>query len=980
MRNARKSYLSFIFCIYAPYLLAQAPFMRQIGEKEGLPSQIIYEIKQDQKGFLWLGTDVGIFRYDGYEFKNYVVPQSQGVAFSDFKEDKKGRIFFTNFSGQLFYLYQEQITSIALPRGCRDFGILDYDIDRQSNMWLVSDYLYFSDNLGKTWRRFALNSTMPRGFISKVVVDKYGAAWILADAVYTLVNSEFVRVSPIMTANNLFAFGADVFVTDEKNSLVHQYKAIHKRWQISIGTLQQFTKARIVNLNQDQHQNTWVMTLQGAICFAAQPSAELPQWVFMKDKFVSQILHDREGNYWFATIGDGLFVAPNIDILNFSTDNSSMPSSQINCLAQDETGNLLVGTNSDIAFGFNLKQQVFHQYQLPRGDVECLLYDATRKQLFIESDGVQLFDLKASLPKENYYLGSSSKQFAIFKDQYLIAAAGNGCFVSKISDPKNIKRIDNVFAYNQIAPSFVLRQKRSRAVVADDTKNTFWVAYSDDLYAYKSEGIQKIRINYQTPIIGLSLAIDPQTHQLWVGTAQQGLLLIENDKVTKQYSTKNGLVSNLCKVVKTDGKKIWIGTDKGIQVIDTERNTLKSFNQQDGLISNEIKDLLVQEDKIWVATSKGLTVFEKKITTKNTIPPPIYITKVALAEQERVLSTDYDLSYQENNLYIGFCGLAFKSGGKFTYKYRLKGLNDAWILTESSNNFARYPSLPSGKYIFEVKAINEDGTESLKAATLNISIAYPFWKKWWFSAAILLLVSLLVSAGFYLRIRTIERRNALEMQLKDAYLAALKAQMNPHFLFNVLNSIKGYIYKNDKKNAVLYLNKFADLMRKVLINSEKKQSPLSEELELLTLYINLEAMLLGEEFTWQTNIAEDIDIDEVMLPTLLLQPFVENAFKHGLRHKMGKKSLSLTINNPSKTALVISIDDNGIGRAQSAAINQQYTQKPTSFALKNIQNRISLINESQQQQQISIEIIDKTDTQGKALGTCVVIRINHERT
>ena len=223
-----------------------------------------------------------------------------------------------------------------------------------------------------------------------------------------------------------------------------------------------------------------------------------------------------------------------------------------------------------------------------------------------------------------------------------------------------------------------------------------------------------------------------------------------------------------------------------------------------------------------------------------------------------------------------------------------------------------------------------------------------------------------------LRLKQLQLENELRLTQQNA----LKAQMNPHFLFNVLNSIKGYIYENDKKNAARYLGDFSSLVRKVLEMSALPSVSLADELETLTLYINLESMLLEEDFTFQFHVDDTIDTGGVLIPSLLLQPYVENAFKHGLRHKKGSKQLVIQVSEDRENQLlIIQIQDNGIGRTAAGEINRNQHAAHESFANHANEKRIELLN-FERGGVIGVEIEDLISELGAAIGTKVTIRIH----
>ena len=203
-------------------------------------------------------------------------------------------------------------------------------------------------------------------------------------------------------------------------------------------------------------------------------------------------------------------------------------------------------------------------------------------------------------------------------------------------------------------------------------------------------------------------------------------------------------------------------------------------------------------------------------------------------------------------------------------------------------------------------------------------------------------------------------------------LTALKSQMNPHFLFNTLNSLQDLILKHDIKNSNYYLNKFSLLMREILDMSGKDEVPLSREIKLLDTYLELEKLRFGEEFKFIIKMDEALDLDHLMVPPMIIQPFIENALKHGLLHKKGGKNLSIEF-KLIQDILICEIIDNGVGRKRSEEIKTRNSRTHQSFATEATDKRMDLLN-SFNNKHYSFEIIDLYE-EDKPLGTKVIISI-----
>jgi LytS/YehU family sensor histidine kinase len=282
-----------------------------------------------------------------------------------------------------------------------------------------------------------------------------------------------------------------------------------------------------------------------------------------------------------------------------------------------------------------------------------------------------------------------------------------------------------------------------------------------------------------------------------------------------------------------------------------------------------------------------------------------------------------------------------------------------------------FSALPPGNYIFEAVAMNEDGVPSLERISLPIFIAQPYWQTWWFLGLMLLLVAAIVSGLFMLRIRQIRRKAALEKQVAVSQLTALKAQMNPHFLFNALNSIQELILQKDVANGLKYLGKFGSLTRQILETSGQEQVTLQAEVDMLSNYLELEKLRFGDSFSYTLDISADIEPEGLMIPPMLIQPYVENALKHGLLHRQTDRRLSITFRMEGEM-LNVTVTDNGIGRKAAGEIVQRQSGH-RSFSTKATAKRLELMI-TQSGAHGRVEIMDMTEN-GVALGTEVHLRI-----
>jgi len=307
------------------------------------------------------------------------------------------------------------------------------------------------------------------------------------------------------------------------------------------------------------------------------------------------------------------------------------------------------------------------------------------------------------------------------------------------------------------------------------------------------------------------------------------------------------------------------------------------------------------------------------------------------------------------------------------YSYILEGAEKDWSPV-TKNTFARFSNLGPGTYTFKVKSRNNEGKWNANPASFTFTVLTPWWKTWWFR---IFLIASVVSGVYFavrLRIQRIQWNENNKVRLANNELKALRAQMNPHFIFNALNSIQHFIMNSDESGASKYLNKFAKLIRSILNNTEKTSVSLKDEVESLRLYIELEMLRFENKFDFDIDVDTNTDLDFYEVPTLLIQPYVENAIIHGLVPKKEKGHLQINI-RIENNFIICEILDNGIGRKNSSEIKANSIKKGhKSLGMKITRDRLELLN-SVRNSSLSVNITDQIGSKGEAEGTKVEIFI-----
>jgi sensor histidine kinase YesM len=291
-----------------------------------------------------------------------------------------------------------------------------------------------------------------------------------------------------------------------------------------------------------------------------------------------------------------------------------------------------------------------------------------------------------------------------------------------------------------------------------------------------------------------------------------------------------------------------------------------------------------------------------------------------------------------------------------------------------NENVATYTNIPPGEYVLKINATNTGGVWSRHVKTLQVIILPPFWQTWWFISLCVLIATGLIYLLVRNRIAEIRKKEQqkfhFERQAMELEAQALRAQMNPHFIFNCLNSIKALIQEDDKVQAVNYLTTFSKLIRNQLQNAQKEIS-LHDELETCKLYVKLESLRFGSKVSYDFEVDENVDTHSLSVPPLIIQPFIENAIWHGILPKDEGGKVKVAVTQKDHTVQCI-IEDNGIGRQTS--LNNKSITTPThqSKGMKLIQSRLDLHAAIHNRGGV-MEVIDKKDEHNGSTGTLVII-------
>jgi sensor histidine kinase YesM len=934
-------------------LAAQQPFFYKVDSDMGLPSDEVYEVEQDSFGYIWIGCDAGLFRYDGVEFKAYQNSLQSGRSISRILVDDTQRIWCQNFSGQIFYALGDSLFLFKdFSDKCNSFPLFDFD-KKNNHLWVATD---------KTIECFDVNSGQniyskkkehnSKGVSSNAAFKFFDNQIFLSAVIFQHLNTLTQQATTIkfhdFDSSSLRSFheldGRLVSFFYDKNRENYQFVHINK------------DSIELINTVSDElfgHTIYKITKLGNYYAFGTSDGLKLVNErfevikSFLPNEKISDILQDREGNIWLTSLQSGIYVINSLEFEVFSDD--FFPENNITAMTIHQ-GQLVIGTYSGNLFYFNPSKNTFEVQ--PRRNIgkygQVKTFGYYKDKWLVSRHSMVIIDEQQRETSMNI---SNVRQMTVIEDTLFIATSNS---VAKHS--------------MNISLSTTIQNKTGRAITKHPKKNLIYYGSINGFFQYKNGKSTEI-FHENKKIYPSDFAWQGDT--LWVCTIKNGLFLFVNNKFVQQIKHGKTLPGTILHKIYRHQNQMLLASDIGVVSMDLNTKEIIIFDASDGLRQKQINAMKVLNGILYVGTSRGLVRFPLSMNVQNNIIPNIAITAIKVNNELLSNSNNIDLPYYKNNLTFSFKTALMRSRGQFYYEYRLVGFHENWKKVNATTSSMDYNTLPSGRFQFEVRAINEDGVRS-KIKSFSFVISKPIWKRWWFIGLSFLVISGLIYWLVQRRIRNIQHQANIESELKSSQLTAIKAQMNPHFLYNALNSIQDLILQKDVRNASRYLSKFSLLMRQVLETSGNMSVSMMREIEILKLYLDLEKLRFGDEFEYQLNLPSGKNLDDLSIPSMIIQPFVENAIKHGLLHKINEKK-QLFIDFQITDVVICTITDNGVGRVHSAKIKERRGLQPVSFATSATQRRLDILNQKHTKK-IGFEIIDLYEKE-VATGTKVVLTI-----
>lgn len=977
------SLLVTLFLIIIP-IKGQDNYFRHYDTNNGLLTLKIFDLHHASDRIMWFATEVGLYSFDGYDFLSYENEESANGTILRLYPDFYDKIWYSTDENKIGFIEKGKPNSFLIGNDLVQidslfkkeiFGLIDnIFVDSVYNTWIslnnrtlfkidtANEIIKISkpeNNLTEDFniRFFKVDGRYIWQWINHPITEKIRPQCIVSNSDLYL---KFNTKQSFDNRTRLLQTGPDEFL------FAYNFDLFHIKNDTIINTIS--FEQEIIDIYNDSNDSvniqTWISLKEFGSKLFNNFNFEKEVLSLFQDKTISGVEKDFQGNTWFSTTDDGIYFSSNLAIKQYTFEGeqknnylTALNSKNNKVFIASLDGIIRTGTinnNSGLSF------DIYNKKNTINNRVRYILEDHNG-DLFLAENNLLKFD-GTKFDTINY------RDKAIYC--HAITSLSNGSIV--------VSQINRILFYSGEKNNELEYEKEFSdrvQVLFEDNNQKLWVGASNGLFYMENDTIIEVQ---DTIFQEYHISDIEQTRDFHVIATRNNGIFISRDENKFTLISKNDEFKNkaITKLFIENDTCYWINSENSLSrlIFDNKNDTiitLNHFNYEDGLPSINITGIDKLGDLLILSTAKGLVSFNPKdlpITYESTRPEVI---RLLLNEKEINFSDEIEIGPGVRRLKIEFGAIEYRHPDNIKYFYKLDSADINWNQTE--NRIISYPNLSPGTYYFKLKAVDFHGNENyLKEPFPDIIVNPAFFSSKLFYR--LLIIFLIISAIsiFFISYKTLKRREILKRQMLVTERKALLSQMNPHFIFNALNSIQHFFVQRNDKLAHSYLSNLSSLIRRILDFSKMTHILLVEEIETLSLYLELEKLRFEEKFNYTISIDENIDPAKIKIPPMLIQPCLENSILHGLLPKKGQGNLFLSINNFGENRIKCIIEDSGIGRKEALAITKR-SSKQESMGINNIRERIKLINVLEKAK-IKF-IIEDLYSEEKASGTRVIIII-----
>lgn len=911
-----------------------------IGTKNGLPSSQILCLYQQQSGPVWIGTSIGVSRFDGFDFENFLAAGDRqlGKVYA-VKEDLRNGVIWVMSESGLFFYKEGKLLPTLLREG--NLSVNDICFDGNGGGWLATaigpayldqaalkallqqDKISLAAKVLPAWRRLS-----PAKIVKKIALDAGGSLWFSTR--HVLYRSNHKGLAAIWETSlksddisSIICHNRDtVFFTAVRSGLF-----AHEN-----GALKKIPFSNTISANLQQLKDSiYYLNLYGVYSFTASNHqlrhiSTIPEELNL---WLSCLMVDREQNLWIG-MHDCLIFQKERKFYEYKNSDAAT-GIELFSLYRRRDGSLLMGANRGRILekrNNDLMQPGPQRSVAARAEVRAILEDRRGWMWYATGfEGIKLVRGNGRMETitEKEGLGTSSNSFLLEDSRGNIWTGGDGA-VTKIA----VDSVSEKLAFTVFSKLYAGDNYNTFLNAVEGPDGAIWLGGEKGLFVIRNGVLQEIGLSGYTPHpLNISDVRKSGGNEMWITTQGDGIwrFALKADgslQLKGKFTEKDGLHSNIyLNLVADHNNNIWAASYSGItriKYISDNEPYIANYSQPDGYFSGgyqAIKLFQASNDTIWAATSTGLLRFNPADFPDAYATPGIVLRNVKLSGTSRKPPGNGPLvlPYDQRSVTFEFSGIYFSHPEALKYAYRLSGAGSGWTDIGNKRSLS-FQNLSPGTYQLEIRSYLGSHAVS-EALVYPFTITPPFWQTWWFILYCSLAVVLMLIFWIKKREAAIRKKAAekafVQQQLIELEIKAQRAQMNPHFIFNSLNAISSLIASRQNEKGLQYLFRFSKLLRMVVDENETSFISLKDELELLNLYLQLEALRFVDSFSYSIRADNMLNAEQVMLPSFLIHPLVENAVWHGLLHKEGKRELCIEFRRNASRQLLCIVQDNGIG-------------------------------------------------------------------
>lgn len=936
-----KKALIFVVGLLSLWAVAQEPSYFKIGEEE-LAGIHIYDLLQDQDKNYWIATDNGLYLFDHYTFRQLSCDEMSSSSIFNLCENEQGEVFCNNLSGQIFQVSANHELALfyQIPDSLM-FHEISVEIDNRNELVVCSGVLF---SVSKQ-KEIEILLRPEKSFAGGMYKDEEGGLNFhstFESQMNRLYQGKIEKAEKLDVGcrPTLVALNGERFIFDRISGQVVSHTLQDKvlNYHANVAGAIYYT----------DHEKLWVASRKGGVhIFDKHLNQEFEGKKVLNDFFISSFLKDHEGNYVLGTFGDGIVVVPSLITQEINMAKINEKATQIEV---GKNGTLFIGCQSGKVF------------QLLEGGGLRLLSDRSTKSIeyleLLASRNVLIFD---GLPDEptlsvnlNDYTFSSFQLLALkdiksASDRKYIVANNSGCFWFDLGG-----------AACELIETF---DGRTNCVAIEEEEGLIYSGSSAGLLIGNEQKSENFLLD-GSPIICSNITY----HQgkVLIASKKNGVLVFDNGNLVDEWNSANGFPENEVFHIVPYGEQFVVGTASGIYICDEGGSATQKLGEAIGFVNSKPLDMEIYNHNLYAVFLDGIKIVDLSKLDPPNFQPSVQLTEWTINDTNQSFANN-QLKPHQNKVTFSLNSKTLKYASELRYYYRLEGVDQSWQSNDFEENNIEYKSLSPGDYKFHYYAQYEENKSDV--SVFEFRVETPFYQTIWFIVLIVLSSVILALLIFYYQISRKQKIDKYKREIVESKLTAIQSQMNPHFIFNSLNSIQDLVLNQQGESAYNYISKFAFLVRKVLHYSEIEFIHIEDELKVLMVYLELEQLRFDHEFEFDIdfNIEEDVEI-----PPMIIQPFVENAIKHGLLHKEGSKKLNLRF-GLAEHLLYCEIEDNGVGREKSKEINERKKRNYESFSTNSIQDRFEILKNIHGGD-LGVVYEDKYQD-GKAVGTIVKLQI-----